>query len=119
METQSQRDILNRSGGLQFDAKHNQQYHAVVVHAPSQTPPCALPFAWAQLLNQSVDDPPVAGGFPFQTDPQAFTRVNGAGQITLNQHRILRLTAATARRSLAADGWDGLGRGRHGAGGVV
>jgi hypothetical protein len=33
METQSQRDILNRSGGLQSDAKHSQQYHAVTSYA--------------------------------------------------------------------------------------
>lgn len=82
--------------------------------APSQTPPFTLPIAWAQFLNQSVDDTPVAGAFPFQADPQAFTRVNGAGQITLNQHRILRLTAATARRSLAAGGWEGPCHGRLG-----
>ena len=68
----------------------------------------------AQHLVQSVDDLLVAGAFPGQGDRQAFTRVNSEAQISLNQHRILRLTAATARRSLAAGGWDGPWHGRLG-----
>jgi hypothetical protein len=65
---------------------------------------CGSPLAWHQSLTQSVDELLVAGAFPFQTDPQAFTRVNGEAQISLNWRTILRLTAAPARRSLAASG---------------
>ena len=65
---------------------------------------CGSPFAWHQALAQSVDDLLVAGGFAGHDGEQAFTRVNGQAQISLNQHRILRLTAVPARRSLASDG---------------
>jgi hypothetical protein len=79
METQSQRDILNRSSGLQSDAKHILQYHLVALHARSRTPPCALPITWAQALNQLVDLRLAFGAFGFQGDRRAFTRVNGEG----------------------------------------
>jgi hypothetical protein len=64
METQFRRDILNRSGGLQSDAKHNQQYHMVVLYAPSPTPLGALPSAWAHSLNQLHDELLVDSSLP-------------------------------------------------------
>ncbi len=79
METQSQRDILNRSSGLQSDAKYNKQYQMVMSCAPASPLKCGSPFSWHQTLNQSVDAPLVAGAFPFQGDRRAFTRVNGTG----------------------------------------
>ena len=42
-----------------------------------------------------------------------------SGRMSLNGHEISQLTVGIGRRRLGADGWDGLGRGQYGAGGVL